>query len=549
MPQPLLIRPGVIPDAGVGQQARGADPRGYSCKTAWSVVIGNPAADPAALAECWLHSGDSALLPALEHGPLLAALGDRRSGRVVVARDAMGLGRVYASAQPDGLWAAASFRALAAAMRDAGRPLTLDRSGLGLYLTFQYLPFPYTLFREISQVPPGTIAEADAGALRHLPAAAPLPGTAEDAPPAEGRDVVVAGRAVVELIAGSLRRQLGQDPGPAMFLSGGMDSSTAGALSVTKLGVRPVAYTATFAEDSFDESAYAAIIADHFGLVHRRIGVTPAAFDLLPQIVRGFDLPHADRSVLAEHLIARAAADAGHRTLVSGEGGDEILGFPRTRGSESLAGLPSGPQQLATWYLDRTALTGPRIRDRLFARLGVDPRLAIDHLAAVHRPYSGHAPFDRLLFGQWQTWLVDGVLAKDTQVLQAQGLRPVFPYIDRGLARYVASLDPAVRRAGLHEKRFLKQALASVLPAATIQKPKQKFLLPFADWFREALAVPIRERLLDQSTIVTRELGADLVGGLLHDHEAGRAQHDRLLWALLFLNAWWSSLGDTSATA
>ncbi|MCY1144105.1 asparagine synthase-related protein [Actinoplanes sp. Pm04-4] len=496
--------------------------------------------DPHKLAHAWLENGDQALRPVLETAPLVVILADRATGRTVVFRDAMGLGRAYVAAGGDRLWISSTFGRLRAALAENGSNGTLDRDALAAYLTFQYVPYPYTPIREIRQVPPGNSAELAGGEIRFSPIAEPLHASGAHSPDVP-EAIRQAGPDIVDLITGSLRRQLKGDETPAMFLSGGMDSSTVGAIAATRLGVRPVAYTATFDNAEYDESAYAAIVAKKFDLDHHFVKVSAEHLNLLPDIARGFDLPHGDRSVLAEHLIAQAAAANGHQIVLSGEGGDELLGHPRTRRPTLFADAPLDPVKLASWYLDRTALTDAPLRERLLGRLGVPHDLPVHHLVAVHGTDVSHHAFDRLLLGQWRTWLVDGVYPKDTQVLLSQGLRPAFPLMDRELARYLAALPADVRQAGLDDKSFLKSALATTLPAETLAKRKHKFLLPFHLWFRGSWAGELRDLLLSERAVVAGAVGADLVGELLDQHAAGTADHDRLLWTIAFFETWWEN--------
>jgi asparagine synthase (glutamine-hydrolysing) len=57
-------------------------------------------------------------------------------------------------------------------------------------------------------------------------------------------------------------------------------------------------------------------------------------------------------------------------------------------------------------------------------------------------------------------------------------------------------------------------------------------------WFRSGLREMARERLLDRSALVGTILDHGIVERLLDDHERGRRNEDKRIWALLSLEVW-----------
>lgn len=110
------------------------------------------------------------------------------------------------------------------------------------------------------------------------------------------------------------------------FLSGGIDSSTIVALASRHLtGDNLKTFSIGFNESSFDESAYANIIAKKFNTEHHTETLSiNTALDLIPQIVNGLDEPMGDSSLIPSYLLCQETRK--HVTVaLGGDGADELF--------------------------------------------------------------------------------------------------------------------------------------------------------------------------------------------------------------------------------
>jgi asparagine synthase (glutamine-hydrolysing) len=82
-----------------------------------------------------------------------------------------------------------------------------------------------------------------------------------------------------------------------------------------------------------------------------------------------------------------------------------------------------------------------------------------------------------------------------------------------------------------------KKAVAALLPAEILARPKQGFGVPLGDWFRGELR-PMAEDTLLASPRVGKWLRHDGLETLLRDHARGAADHGHKLWTLLTLELW-----------
>jgi asparagine synthase (glutamine-hydrolysing) len=486
-------------------------------------------------------------------GHFVAVFYDSSTGVVSIVHDKAGLRHAY-------YWSRGKEFALStdlfwlledSAREGTLRPATSPR-GVALYVTFQYVPAPYTIIEDVLQLPPGAELHARRGreaAVRSL-VEFPTPGL----PSAQGSLEEHAER-IGGILATALADQLEGEDRIGAMLSGGMDTSTNVALMVERLGVRPTTFTASFRDQRYDEKPFANIVADHYGLEQASVRIGAEMIEELPEVVKAFDGPNADQAIFAQYFVCRQAADLGCRRVVTGEGGDEVLGYPQYHDEEVLGrplreadtlnyrSLPDDPATLARTYLERTFLAPKEVRDRLLVRLEIEPEEPYCRLEEIYRAYPNRDPFERLLFGQWRTWLRDGVYVKDSRLLKHFGIVPVLPFMSTRLMEYVADLPLEYKFAGMDDKRFLRVLLADSLPKEIFGKEKHKFFLPWPRWSREDAKDFLRDNLLASDGLVVKQFGEGVVRELLDENERA-ANHSRLLWGLLFLKLWYEERVD-----
>jgi len=463
----------------------------------------------------------------------------KRDKRLQIYRDFIGLEHVYYQGTNSEFIVSNSLEwLLNLSLERFGKHHDLNRFGLANYLVFQYVPSPHTLFNGVFQLPPG--AGFEVSSTRVLE---PLRYTVF--PPTSNATLLTHSfvqqvEAIRDLLLQSLEKQIRHELTTAALLSGGMDTSTNIAMLVENLGIKPKAFTATFREKAYDELEFARIVAKRFGVEHVTIPIGADRIEDLPKIVKLFETPHGDRSIFAQFFLAEAARDHGCEQFVTGEGGDEILGYPRSIDDQaSLENLPLAHDALARFYLDLTSVSKREVQTEFLARLSVTTTIGLDYLAGIYEEYSAYDPFERLYFGQWRTWLIDGVYMKDRILSDHFGFRLVTPFIDALLMSYMSQVPLQYKKHGLFDKSYLKTAMQGVLPVEVLHRKKHKFWVPFSEWFRGQLHSYLRETLLQSNSFVCYHLGRDLIGDIVYAHQSGQIEQGRLLWALLFLEVWY----------
>jgi asparagine synthase (glutamine-hydrolysing) len=256
----------------------------------------------------------------------------------------------------------------------------------------------------------------------------------------------------------------------------------------------------------------------------------------LPESLAALDDPIGDPLTTPNLLIGRAAARETD-TILNGEGGDPSFGGPKN--TPMLLHALYGGDDLATAYLRSFA----KCADDLPVLLSREARAALE----------GAPPA-----GDWfAPWLVDGgmrhflnrlldvnvrfkgadhILTKVANLTMANGLAGRSPLADRRVIDAGFSIPPEHKLAGAVEKAVLKAAVADLLPAEVVHRPKSGMLVPVQAWFQGELRPFARAMLLDRAARTAPYLDQLTVQQWLDTpHEPRRGVK---LWLLLTLELW-----------
>jgi asparagine synthase (glutamine-hydrolysing) len=179
------------------------------------------------------------------------------------------------------------------------------------------------------------------------------------------------------------------------------------------------------------------------------------------------------------------------------------------------------------------------------------PAPLLDPYANVRAPYlepHGGDELDSLLWGDINTYLLEDILVKVDRMTMAHSLEARSPLLDHELLEFAARLPSDAKLVGQEGKRLLKQVARQLLPAEFLDKPKQGFAIPLAQWMRGELLPMMRDLIASRAF---RERGIYNVRGVekcLNRHVAGSHDHGEMLWTVLNYELWSRRFGaDTHA--
>src|SRR6476659_5870837 len=259
------------------------------------------------------------------NGMFAFALWDTRKRRLLIARARFGEKPLYWGVFDNTLLFASEPKVLLA--HPAVKP-GLNLQALRQYLSFDYVPAPLSIYEGINKLPAAHKLTLESGRVNverywrlSYKTAEPVPTENE------------AAEHLRELLADAVRMRLVSDVPLGVLLSGGVDSSTVAALAVAASPEAVKTFSISFAEASFDESAYARGVAKFLGTDHHeeRLSANLAA-NLVSEIGSWMDEPFSDPSLVPTYLLSRFTRK--HVTVaLGGDGGDELFaGYPMYAG-------------------------------------------------------------------------------------------------------------------------------------------------------------------------------------------------------------------------
>jgi asparagine synthase (glutamine-hydrolysing) len=362
------------------------------------------------------------------------------------------------------------------------------------------------------------------------------------------------------------------------FLSGGTDSSTVvGMMSRLKRG--PVkTFSIGFDEENFNELGYAAITARQFRTNHHTYLVSAAdCLEAIPHVVRFFDEPFANSSAMPVYFCARMAAQNGTRTLLGGDGGDELFGGnERYRTDKIFALYQQLPGFLRKGLVEPVLACAPfenglmgKAR-RYVRRSNIPPveRFFSYNLLCVHPPrevfchdflellsdYSelevpsryyqdapAHDHLSRLLYIDVKMTLGDSDLPKVTQMSELAGIQTRFPFLDRGVADFSGRIPTGLKVKGLEKRYLFKRAFRNLLPREVITKKKHGFGIPVAFWLKNDRRMRefCRDILFSVRSLDRGYFRREFLDELMRLHELDESSYyGDNVWSFLILELW-----------
>lgn len=506
-------------------------------------------------------------------GMFAFALWDAASRSLFIARDRLGKKPLHYRIDSDGIAFASEAKAFFGEPSFSASP---DLRAISHYLSYQYVPAPFSAFEGVSKLSPGSyivVAENKVTIERYwqLRYSPKRRMTEEDA-----------ASELLERLREAVAIRLVSDVPLGAFLSGGIDSSAIVALMAQLSSGRVRTYSIGFEEQEYDELPYARLVADKFGTDHHEFVVRPDATAVVPDLVWHYDEPYADESAIPTYYLAQLTRQ--HVTVaLNGDGGDESFsGYSRygaIAAGEPIDGLPEplrrfGAELMGRWPESSARGTLISKAQRAVRRAGLSPHTryahrvmhftpdmkralctsALSEIVACHDSTklaldglrnSGAENFiDAMMAIDVSHYLPDCLLVKVDIATMAHGLEGRSPLLDHELVEFAASLPADLKRRGRDGKYLFKRVVRDLLPAEVLQRRKMGFGVPLDHWFRSSLHEMAHDVLLTGAATRRGLFNPSYVSSMLEEHRRGTASWKDQIWNLLMLEYWFRTFID-----
>ncbi len=497
-------------------------------------------------------------------GMFAFAIYDKRTKRCILSRDRFGIKPLFYALNKGRLIFASEISPILSLLNQKP-PISFE--ALNLYFWLDYIPSPYTIYKDINSLLPGhylifTNSSVKSEKYYQL--------KIKNLSKKELADSEII---LKENIKESLVKHLVSDVEVGLFLSGGIDSSIL-AYEMHRELKKFKTFTLGFDDSAYDESHYARIVSKKFNTDYKHKYLNQNNYiELLESLVPFMEQPFSDHSLLPTYMISNLASEYV-KVVISGDGGDEIFLGYQTYIAHRIYNLYKViPEKIREYFLKSVLLFLPR-SDRYFSLDFCLQRLArsqssedIKRHVAWMESFGGErekllfkpaykAVEDKYIdliknnfltqgdfFSQIQqfdiyTYLSNDILYKTDFASMRNSLEVRVPFLDYKIVEFGLSLPWRQKLKNIRNtKHILKSAYKKELPPEILKKNKMGFSVPLASLFR----THFKDLLL--SLLETGEnpdyINKNYIIKLLCEHNDRKANHKKMLWNILVFLLWY----------
>lgn len=479
---------------------------------------------------------------------------DKEKQELFGARDPFGIKPFFYLENDEETFFASEKKSILLAMESS--ELHLD--SLQQYMTYQFVPEPETMTKNIRKLEPGHYFTKKPGGplniARYWKANfSPVGHRSQEEFIKEIRDVLF----------DSVNIHMRSDVPVGSFLSGGIDSSLI--VSIAKQFHPNIkTFSVGFERDGFSEIDVAKETADRLGVENINYVISPEEYmNELPKIMWHMDDPLADPACVPLYFVAREARK--HVTVVlSGEGADELFGgYNIYREPQSLEMFNKIPDVGKALLRSLASALPEGVRGKSFIERGVTPMeeryignakmfseeekrsLLVKYNGAVdfrdvtkplYAETAGYDPVDRMQYIDIHTWMRGDILLKADRMTMAHSLELRVPFLDKAVFDIASKIPTSLKTAEGTTKYILRKAAEGIVPDHVLNRKKLGFPVPIRHWLKAEMHDWAVDLIKQSETghLINKQYVLDL----LDEHCRGKLDHSRKIWTVLVFMVW-----------
>ena len=539
---------------------KGLEQKGISFKSATDTEV---------LLQLFIHEGKACLQKL--NGFFTFAIFDKEDGSIFIARDRLGIKPLHIYQDEDKLIFGSELKSLTA----YNIPKEIDYASLIIYLQLNYIPPPYSIYKNVQKLRPGHYMvikgkQVFEDSYYKIPYESQL----AESNATSYEDLQ---KELVELLDESVQKRMVSDVPLGAFLSGGIDSSAIVALAsrhTEKLNT----YSIGFKDNKFfDETEYAQIVADKYKTNHTVFKISnDDLFGHYKGVLDYLDEPFADSSALAVNILAKETRK--HVTVaLSGDGADEMFGgYNKYMGEHKVrsGGMISQmvcsllplwkvlPKSRNSFIFNKVRQferfaegrrSSPRDRywrwasfvekNEVFGLLNVqnkDLQIQVEErIEELMKDFGLGNTINDVLYNDMHMVLQGDMLPKVDFMSMKNSLEVRVPFLDHNVVQFAFNLPSKHKVGGGMKKKILQDAFRDILPEELYNRPKQGFDVPLKSWFEKELKGEVNELLGDDFLNAQELFNVDKIKEIKNNVKKGGDYDQEAIWNLISLQSWW----------
>lgn len=501
-------------------------------------------------------------------GMFAFSLYDEVDRKLILGRDRIGIKPLYVYEDDEKIIFGSEIKAI---LKRGNLDTTLDFQALDMFLSLEYIPAPYSIFKRVRKVPPGhmlIIGQDGTAQKRYWDV------DRVDKLNYGGEEEIL--EALREQLSDSVKSHLLSDVPVGAFLSGGIDSSSIVTYMAKHYDKAIKTFSIGFEDSSYNELEYARMIAKRCGTDHHELVLQPNIINLVEELLKFIDEPFGDFSIFPTYLVSKLARE--HlKVVLSGDGGDELFAGYDTYLADKVyqyyksipsaarnliddfaRRLPPRPQKKGFVNIMKRYIEGAGLPEKLhhtrwmiFLDEAEKQKLYSDNLLSeldIERTYdiilqhfkrTGYDEhLDRELYVDLKTYLSDDILVKVDRMSMANSLEARVPFLDHKVVEFSFSIPAKLKMKNYRRKYILKKSMEGVIPSEILQKKKEGFSIPIKNWLRNELK-PMMYDVLNRDSIRRDNFFKwDHLEAMMNNHVVGVENNSHKLWALMVFKIW-----------
>lgn len=498
---------------------------------------------------------------------------DTYEKKLFLARDRMGEKPLYYGINNNSFFFASELKALT-----FFSDLRIDPKGLNLYLAQGNVPAPFSIYKNIYKLEPGTYLELSSPINYEISNY----WTIDDYNNLSNNTFNQNYNIFENLFISSVESQMISDVKLGAFLSGGLDSSAVVA-AMTMISNDPIeTHTIGYKENAYDESNAARAVASHLGTKHHEFTLNAnEAMAIVPELINIYCEPFSDSSQIPTYFLSKHTR-SNVTVSLSGDGGDELFGgYNRyiffNRFDKLFNSSPLKLRKAISWIINRLMLFGiPRkiiisLFQNLFnSRGGLEK---IEKISKLLEQDSANELYFSLLqqwhFDNWplkkeysinpqkiysefltkpinsfhemrymdiKNYLPNDILVKLDRASMSVSLESRVPFLDQKLVEFALSLPGDQLINNGNGKLMIREFLNGKIPNNILNLPKTGFGVPIQDWITNDLKSWSYDVIFSSQN--DNLFDYKVLRNIWDEHQKGLVLRHHQLWTILMLKLW-----------
>jgi asparagine synthase (glutamine-hydrolysing) len=522
---------------------------------------------------------------------------------LTLCTDRLGVKPLYYSIGSRAIIFASELKAILGLQESGFVTKDLCREGIKEYLTFGYIRAPYTPYKYIYKLEPGSILTFHLSEMRDSTLRSYDPFKKSTASQIQytkywdikdqelksdlslniySKDTVL--NMLNDLLHDAISLRMIADVPLGLFLSGGIDSSLIAAIITKHRSERIQTFSIGFNDTRYNEAPDAQRVSQLLNTEHHEFYVTPKEIvEGLKNLPLLFDEPFADQSFLPTYFLSKLASKHV-KVALTGDGGDELFGgYSRYLWGEKIASyhakLPPVYRKiiskilmhipvncvnafggLCSWLapsLFRLHSSGEKFHkvaalfqtetfDELYERMvSIIPieksiELTKDKVF-FQKKFTQHTALKYMQYWDIYNYLPYNILVKADRATMLHSIEGREPLLDYRLAEFAMKLPHEMKINNNVTKRVLRMLLARYLPKDMIERPKRGFSVPISSWLRTELRSWGEGIVQKNDPFINTFIDPEVISLMWGEHLSGKRDHGMRLWTVIVLKEWLKS--------